>query len=164
MESRSLPGVRLVAGGCRSRRRAPRHAVLVLRRRLGAHDLRVHLLRRERREIRYRRARPSAQRSAGRTLQRLRRLLEDDRSAGTVAVSAAVDLGYRDNRSRCRCDGTPVRTSTAERSRAQELTGENAEHAEIFLKGKKFAISAFSAVKSRADNLQVRAGFLLDVL
>ena len=46
---------------------------------VGADDLRVHLLRRERRAVRHRRAGRGAQGSPRRSLQRLRRLPEDDR-------------------------------------------------------------------------------------
>src|SRR5438445_7909936 len=49
--ARLLSGVRLLAGGGRSGRRPPDAALLVLRRRMGADDLRVHLLPGERRPV-----------------------------------------------------------------------------------------------------------------
>ena len=69
VESRLLPGVRIVAGRRRSRRRPPHAALLVLLVRLGADDLRVHLLREERRGIRHRRARRRAEGSPHRSLR-----------------------------------------------------------------------------------------------
>ena len=73
LEPRLLSRLRIVAGAGRSRWRAPHAALLVLLQRVGAADLRLHLLRRERRGVRHRRAGRGAQRSPRRGVHDVRR-------------------------------------------------------------------------------------------
>ena len=104
----------------RSRGRPSHAPLLVLLQRVGADDLRVHLLRRERREVRDRRAGRGTQGSPARGLQHVRRLSQDHRSPGALALPAAVDLRHRDDRSRRRRDGARLRAAGAERVSAPE--------------------------------------------
>ena len=109
VDPRLLPGLRLLAGARRSRGEPPRPALLVLRVRLGAADLRVRLLRRSRRAVRHRRAGRRQEGSAPRSLRRVRCLPENRRRRRAVAVSAPRHRRSRDDGSRHGGDGTRLR-------------------------------------------------------
>src|SRR5262245_9169320 len=76
--ARLLPRLRIVARGGRSRRRPSNAALLVLRERVGAADLRVHLLRGTRHAVRHGSAERGTQGSAARVVLDVRRLPEND--------------------------------------------------------------------------------------
>ena len=114
LEPRLLPRVRLVARAGGVRRQPPRAALLVLRGRLGAEHVRVHLLRAKRRAVRHGRAGRGAEGSPRRSLQRLPGVPEDDRPPRALAVSARRHRRHGDDGSRSGGDGARLRPAAAQ--------------------------------------------------